>query len=235
MVALALVSICILTGLSCRESGHLFGSADPVPGRLGEAHAAGNAERPISLVSLLFLESEGIQCLSVADRISDKSIPFRSSEWEGKAVVTLELAKDRLANPRLAFSGGASFTALLTPEQSLSTFDGLSFGDHTVFLRDHGVEIELKAGVEKVISQYELTDLWDGEKLVRGARVRFSPGVSGNYTPVLAPSGTVEVVEAKSGLRTLEGSLQLNDRESASLVVVPPQDTDAIHLTVVAR
>jgi hypothetical protein len=231
-VSLAVLS---LTEFSCKDSGNLFGHSAPVPGSLGSAHAFGNGEGEISLVSLIFLESEEIECLSVVDRITDKPIPYRSAVWEGNAVVTLELPKGQLANPRLAFRGGASFTALLTPEFSLSTFDGLCFGDHTVFLRDHGVEIELKAGMEKVISQTELINLWIGDKLAKAVRVRFSSETAGSYDPILEPETGTVAVKQKSQLITLEGALEMGGRESASLVVAPPTDTETIRFSVVAR
>lgn len=232
----AALSLIGLTVFSCKDTGNLFGTPGPlVPGAMGTAHAFGNESGEISLVSLIFLESEEIECLSVVDRISEKPIPFRSAVWDGKAVVTLELPKNQLANPHLACSRGASFTALLTPEFSLSTFDGLSFGDHTVFLRDYGKEIELAVGMEKVFSPSEFIYLWTGDKLVKAARVRFSPGIAGNYALSLRPeSGTVTYKE-KSQLRTWEGTLELGAHESISLVVTPPTDTETICLSVVAR
>jgi len=235
-VAFAL-AVVILAGFSCKDSGHLFGGSNVtlVPGAMGSAQAFGSGSGEISLVSLIFLESEEIECLSVVDRISEKPIPFRSAVWDGKVVVTLELPKNQLANPRLAFKGGASFTALLTPEFSLSTFDGLNFGESTVFLRDHGTEIELAAGMEKVFSSNEFIYLWTGEKLVKAARARFSPGIAGNYALSLRPeSGTVVVLQT-SGLRTWNGALTVDGRESVSLVVVPPPDEETIYLSVVAR
>lgn len=234
-IAVSLVVIS-LTELSCSDSGNLFGSYAPVPGSLGSAHAVGNTEvEKTSLVSLIFLFTEEIDSLSVADRITDKPIPYRLAVWEGKTVVTLELPKGQLANPRLVFNEDVSFTALLTPEQSLLTFDRLSFSDHTVFLRDHGREIELTADKAVVISQNELTTLWDGEKLVKAARVNFRSGKAGGYGPILEPETGTVAVKQKSQLIILEGELVMGDRESVSLVVAPPTDTQTIRLSVVAR
>jgi hypothetical protein len=224
-----------LTGFSCSDSGNLFGSNAPVPGSLGSAHAVGNQEVETSLVSMIFLSMEEIDSLSVVDRITDKPIPFHAVVWEGKTVVTLELPKNQLANPHLAFSKGASFTALLTPEHSLSTFDGLSFSDYTVFLRDHGVEIELTAGTERVISPSELTNLWIGDKLVMAARVHFRTETAGDYDSILEPETGTVVVKQKSQLRTWDGTLKLGDGEGLNLAVTSPTDTKAICFSVVAR
>jgi len=231
-VSLAVLS---LTEFSCKDSGNLFGHSAPVPGSLGSARAFGNGEGEISLVSLIFLESEEIECLNVVDRITDKPIPYRSAVWEGKAVVTLELPKGQLANPRLTFSEGIGFTALLTPEFSLSTFDGLSFGSHTVFLRDHGVEIELKADTVKEVAPSELINLWTGEKLEKAVRVRFSSETAGSYSPILEPETGTVAVKQKSQLITLEGTLEMGSRESVSLVVAPPTDTETIRFSILGR
>ena len=233
-IAAGALVVLSLTVPSCKDMGNLFGSGTPVPGSLGSAHAFGNGGGATSLVSLIFLSTEEIEGLSVVDRITGNPTPFHAVVWDRRTVVTLELPKNQLANPRLAFKGGASFTALLTPEQSLSTFDGLSFGAHTVFLRDHGLEIELEVGMEKVISDDELTIQWIGDRLAKVARVNFRPEKAGSYSPILEPKGTV-TVKQKSQLLT-QSTLELNGHESVSLVVVPPTDTEeTIRFSIVGR
>lgn len=233
-VAVALSFLC-LTEFSCKDSGSPLGRKTLVPGKTGNAQAFGNMEGETSLVTLLFLESGEAKCLSVVDLTSGKAIPFRSSVWEGRPVVTLELAKGQFANPRLTFSGDVSFTALLTPEQSLLTFNGLSFGNHTMALRDHGVEIELTADIEKVFSLSEFTDLWLGDRLAKAVRVRFMSETAGDYDPVLEPESGAVVRIDKSQLRIIGETLEMGDHESASLVVAPPTDAVTIYFSVVAR
>lgn len=231
-VAAALVVVLTLSGTSCKDSGSPLGTSTPGMGTLGPAQAAGNSAAETSLVSLIFLESEEIACKSVVDHISEKAIPFRNMVWEGKPVVTLELPKGLLANPHLVFDGDFSFKASLTPEFGLSTFDGLSFGSQTVFLRDYGTETELPAGVWKVFSPGEFTDQWIGDKVAKVARVRFRSGVAGSYSPILSPAG--DLFEAKQGqLRTVSNSLEMGYRESVSLVVSAPTDAETISLRVV--
>jgi hypothetical protein len=189
-----------------------------------------------SLISLVFPYTEEVGNLSsVVDRISEKSIPYRSVVWEDKVVVTLELPMGMLVNPSLVFDGGVSFTAVLTPDHSLSTFDGLTFGNHTVFLRDYGVEIQLKAGIETVIAQSDLTDLWTGSSMQKAARVSFSSDFAGIYVPILKPDSGTVAVKQQNTLLTWQQSRNLGGNESASLVVTPPTDTETVLFSVVTR
>jgi hypothetical protein len=246
-VAIALISLAVL---ECRDSdtgqlsgkqdpdeGNLYGEPTPVlgVGAIGSAQAAGNESREISLVSLIFQYAEEIGSLSgVVDRITGNAVPFSFEIWDSKAVVTLQLQRDVLANPRLTSEGGASFTALLLPEQGLSTFDGLEFRGPTVFLRDYGKEIELKEGIPTEIAPGDLTSLWNGERMVMAARARFSPAKTGSYDPVLEPNTTV-TVKQNDTLLTWKEPLKLGARESASLAVTPPPDAGTITLSVVAH
>ena len=227
-----------LTLSVCKDSGNLFGHSAPVPGSIGSAQASTSVDAgwETSLVSLAFPYTEEIgDLISVVDRLSENPIPYHSVVWNGKVVVTLELAKNVLTNPNLVFDGGVSFTALLTPDHSLSTFDGLTFGDHTVFLRDHGVELELKEDIKTVIAQSDLTSLWNGERIVMGARANFSPDFAGSYGPILEPETGTVTVKRNTTLLTWKNALNLGGNESASLVIAPPTDTETVSLSVATQ
>jgi len=221
------------------DSGNLFGHSAPVPGSIGSAQASMSVDSgvgEISLVSLAFPYTEEIGNLSsVVDRISGKPIPYHSVVWNRKVVVTLELTKNVTANPNLVFDGDASFTAFLTPEHSLSTFDELTFGGNTIFLRDHGVELKLQEGIQTMIAQSDLTSLWNGERMVMGTRANFSPEKTGNYGPILEPETGTVTVKMNTTLLTWKNALNLGGNESASLVVAPPTDTETISFSVVER
>lgn len=215
-----------VSGCSCSDTGNLFGSSGQVPGAK-YAYANGESEGEISLVSLVFRNWEDIGKLSVTDRITGEPIRYRSVVVDGMTVVTLELIHGRLAKPHLAFGGSTNFTALITPEHSLSTFDGLSFGDHTVFLRDYGVEKELRVGETTVFSQGELAWLWLGDKLALAARVRVVNIGDAGGIKLLAPPGCTAVTVKKNQLHN-ETELQLGDR----LAVVPAEDTKNLSLSL---
>lgn len=225
----------------CKDSGQNLsgttsGSNAGTPVLVGSAQASESESREISLVSLAFPYTEGIGNLStVVNLITGKPIPYQSVVWGGKVIVTLHVPKNIPVNPNLVFDGGASFTAILEPNHSLSTFDGLAFGDDTMFLEDYRVEIELKEGIQTVIAPSDFDSLWTGERIVKGARATFTTEKEGYYNPSLVPKGTVAVKKGTAVLNW-ETTLELGDHESASLIVVAPTtDTETMSLSVVAR
>jgi len=187
----------------------------------------------ISLVSLVFPREDGVKSVKATDLISGNPVRFDFVETENRMVVTLKLRKDLFANPQLIFDGKRSFTALLTPDHSLSTFDGLMFSKHTVFLRDHGVERVLKPGENLEIPSGELTRLWIGERFVNGARVYLSPE-KGEGLKLLAHGSEVAVVKNGEELITNFSNLTLSGGEGITLVASPKPGADTIHLSIVA-
>jgi hypothetical protein len=232
-----LLGIVVGLGSDCKDSGqHLFGSSPPAQGSVGSAQASTtlvDAGRETSLVSLTFPYTEGIGSLGkVVNQMSQEdTIDSRSVVWGGKVVVTLELPKNMLYNLPLVFSGGAHFTAILEPKHSLSTFDGLEFGDLPMVLQDLGKEVELREGIEVVIAPSDLTSLWTGESMVEAARVNVTSERQGNYDLVSSPGTTVMVLKGDV-LSPWDGSI--NPGDHASLVVIPPSGTE-ISLSAIAR
>ena len=226
--------VCISASV-CSDSEHLFGESPPIPGGTGTAEASVSESGEISLVSFVFPKTEDLGSIqSVADRTTGIQIPYRFAVWEKKVVVTLELTKGMLANPKLLFEGGASFTAFLTPENSLSTFDGLDFGNSTVFLRDHSAEIKLEEGAPATIVTGDLPSLWDGKGISKVALVNFTPSITGKYCPNLKPTGTV-AMKQNTELLTWSHSLKIYGHTSICIVVVPTTDTETISFSIVAR
>ena len=230
-----LILFLLVSAHSCSEPGNMFGNANQLPGT-SYAHANGNQGGEISLVSLIYPDWEEIEGLSIVDRITGLAINGHSKVVDGNTIVTLELIRGRLANPYLTFLGkDISFTALLTPGHSLSTFGGLSFGkkQHTVFLRDHGVEREVIAGDTSTLSSEDYVVLWIGDRLASAVRVHLvNPGAAEEFE-VSAP-GCEALVKKKNQLHKML-NLKLGDYESASLVIAPHSGEETICLSVVAR
>ena len=220
-----LLIVLLMSGCSCSDSGNLFNSSDPVPGAK-YAYANGELERGISLVSLVFRNWENVGNLSVTDRITGEPIHFHTVVLDGMTVVTLKLTHGQLVKPYLVFDKDASFTALLTPSHSLSTFDGLSFGNHTVFLRDHGVEKELQIGETTEFLPEELAWLWLGDKLALAARVHIVNISDAGGIKLQAPPGCKTVVVQKNQLHI--NNLNSGDR----LAVVPANETENLSLSL---
>ncbi len=210
----------------------MFGNANQLPG-ISYAHAFRNQEREISLVSLIFPNRKEIVRPSVVDRITGKTIPFHFVVKDGDTIVTLELIRSQFANPKVTFRDNSSFTALITPGHSLSTFDGLTPDDYIVFLRDYGVEREIITGSTSDISPRDYVVLWIKDKLTSAVRVHLvNPGVAEEFE-ISAPNCET-LVRKKNQLHNLQ-TIKLGDYEGVNLVIAPHSDEETIHFSVMAR
>lgn len=218
------------SGLQCSDSGKLFGSEPPLPGT-DNAYAFGSGGGDISLVSLIFPFGGEIESVSAVDRITGDLIRFDYVETGDQVVVTLQLLRGQLVNPRLVFNGELSFTALLTPEHGLSTFDGLTFGEPTMFLRDHGVERELELGQTAVILSEDFTRLWVGDRLTDAARMRFlNLGDAGDFT--LQTTESSQTLVLKRGRLETKKTVELGNHEGAAVIVAPLTGAEVVSVSV---
>lgn len=164
----AVLLTALLALSSCTE-----GSFPKIPGGTGVSHASPVDIQDPVLVSFVFPKVDGWKSVSAND-FSGRSIESETVGFGDQLIVTLKMQRDKAVKPQircLSNTGVKTFTAYLTPRHSLSTFGILNFGGKTVFLRDHGKEVELGEGKNSVSSK-GLTRLWIGNGFVQAARLR---------------------------------------------------------------
>lgn len=218
--------------VGCDGSGRMYNSTTPVG--WGNAHAFGSQGGDISLVSLIFPDEGEVESVSAVDRFTGNPIPFLLEEGNGRTVVTLELAKGRIANPLLVSDDGDnSFLSQVHPTIGLSTFDGLQWGPPTVFLRDHGWELELWLDEEVTVPSEEFVTLWISGSLTKAVRAAFTNPGSADAFELYVSSACEVAVKRKERLVMLSAyNFQLGDHESVGLVITPQDEAATLTLSM---
>ena len=223
---LVILFIGLIGWTSCNDV-HMVGESTPIGNR---AKAADSNLRDFALVNLVFPTAEAASRLEVTNRLNGTSVPFTAAQGALGLIVTLRLQKGVISNPRLrAFGDGISwsFTALVTPEQSVSTFTDLYPADHTVVLRDYGQEKEVQVGEAVVFDPVEYTPQVVNGELHSAARARFLKPDAGPFAVQSGGSVFQVATDALTEAQKLEGSTG-----TCGLVIVPADEAEPADLKI---
>jgi len=221
-----LVILLGLTGPASCNGANMAGESTPI----GNRAIAASDTRDYTLVNLVFPAVEEPAHLEVTNRLSGVSIPFQAAQGASGLIVTLHLQKGVVSNLRLrAYGDGISwsFTALVMPEQSVSTFTDLSPADNSVILRDYGQEKEVQVGEAVVFDPVEYTPQVVNGELHSAARARFQKPDAGPFAVQSGGSVFQVATDALTEAKLIEGSTG-----SCGLVIVPADEAEPADLKI---
>ena len=218
----AILALLALAGCTDWKSGTLDSRAPQLPGE-NEAKAATRLQGNVSLQSLLFPRVEGLEGIQAVDPFTGDLFEFHAVEFDEVMVVTLKLPMGETVSPYLIFAcedDNKTFSTRVTPTHKVSAYRNLRFGNHTLVLRDHGVEKELEVGKGVMIFPEEFATLWINNRLMQAARARFTnTGETGTFRIELSDScqGFVQ----QDGRLTSERVVEVDRHECIGIVAEP--------------